>query len=511
MSSFLSSINTSIEQLPIPMQRGLKPIAYFFVGAVGDILSREVVEMTFMKEAFLGGLNGLIFSLFDHIIGKMIHHPYLKTGGTVLAMEVLRKTPLFGRVFPLFPALNYGAIYLLAVIENVVAPFFSSIFKNASLVTSHDLSEVIISEKEKEQILSAIENQNALLVRELQKLNTSYAVSGSSLFCLVIIILAGLAEAKDQQKVIHKLGLQNMPIEKIYQGLSSILQEAVESKQPEIQINTAIVADKKQILPEFSALMRKFFKAEYLPHNKKEINAFVKQKTKGVIQQILNSEPNGDMLINVTCFKGLWENEFKFLGERPFYGIDGKETDVQFMKKQANMGFCEIEDPSFPFTIIEQAYQTKDLKKCSFVIFVPKRRKNINHLENKLEDEQFLKECFSKVHQSQKELILKMPKIDIRTEITMLKPLLEKEFGFKNFPALIKFDGNEIDEIIQKSRIQCDEKGTKAAAVTYLTTRGLCSLPSFTLDQPFIFFIRFEGMTLFRGAIKSQKGLLTSS
>ncbi len=68
------------------------------------------------------------------------------------------------------------------------------------------------------------------------------------------------------------------------------------------------------------------------------------------------------------------------------------------------------------------------------------------------------------------------------------------------------FEGGEFLEVIakQKARIEVDENGTRAAAVTIVA--GIESVSEFvTIDQPFVYVIRdrVTGLVLFSGRVVS--------
>ena len=74
-----------------------------------------------------------------------------------------------------------------------------------------------------------------------------------------------------------------------------------------------------------------------------------------------------------------------------------------------------------------------------------------------------------------------------------------------------------IDQVIHKARIEVDEKGTEAAAVTAVTMRKSAK-PRFRADRPFLFLIRDTktGAVIFAGRVadparRSPRGPLKGS
>ena len=526
MANFLPSLGGGLHQDSIQKSLG-KTFCFSVVGIVGSLSMRKVAELTFTKSLLFGGLiNGAIFSLFDFVIRQKSQNPYIRGGGPILCMEVLRWTPLLGRVSTLSTAFYIGG-YISSLICEVV--FNLNIFQQSTSshleqlsevedlnIDSLNLDQVSLSHSETRRIKQAVETVSSLVIKKLRASNESYVFSASSLFCIILMMLAAFSQKKDQQKMIDKCGLQGISLEKIYKGFAEILRQANQSKKPTIKFASAIVAHKRVLSSKFRALMQYIFNAEYLPHNMDKINDFVNKATRKMIPKIMDQNPQGNMLINAACFDGTWIDKFKPCGFKPFHGLQGNFS-ARFMEKEATMGYYYMDSKDQgipPFTVIEQKYETDNSsgQAASFVMIVPDNKCDIHRLEKHLENKQMLGEYFDNIQRSRRKVHLTMPKIDDKTKIKELKPILQETFGFKNgFPLLAEFDGNGVDDIIQDCCIECDEKGTKAAAVTQLRMRGGGGTIHVRVDRPFLYFIRGEGMTLFEGGIKTKKGLLAAN
>ena len=61
-------------------------------------------------------------------------------------------------------------------------------------------------------------------------------------------------------------------------------------------------------------------------------------------------------------------------------------------------------------------------------------------------------------------------------------------FNGGNFSRMCTSGTAQIENIIQKTYIELDEKGTKAAAVTAVEMgSGMSTIPQITLDRPFLY------------------------
>ena len=266
------------------------------------------------------------------------------------------------------------------------------------------------------------------------------------------------------------------------------------------------------VKPPFLELNRKYFGSEVNalnfqdPAAKTAINGWVNNKTKGLINKIIEEIPDNAVmyLINAIYFKGDWTQSFKpdVTQEAPFFRTDNSQTTVPMM------GYGET--VKFPLYTAD-AFYAIDLpygdSVYSMTLLVPRGDNTAAGVLAQLNGQTWQQTIAG---MSVQEMDLKMPKFKMTYEKTLNQAL--KELGMiKAFqPDMTHFSKIAdaelyIDEVIHKAFVEVDEKGTKAAAVTSVGI-GVTSLPSYPtiiLDRPFLFAIRENqaGNVLFLGKL----------
>ncbi|XP_042372328.1 serpin B6-like [Plectropomus leopardus] len=85
---------------------------------------------------------------------------------------------------------------------------------------------------------------------------------------------------------------------------------------------------------------------------------------------------------------------------------------------------------------------------------------------------------------------------------------MEDAFGVgSDFSGMSTAKNLVLSKVVHKSFVEVNEKGTKAAAATAGGIMALSRPPSFTADQPFLFFIRHNptNTVLFAGRYSSPE------
>lgn len=278
----------------------------------------------------------------------------------------------------------------------------------------------------------------------------------------------------------------------------------------EIKIATLLCSDDELSLSqEFANVAKQCFAADVAnvdfsnPAAKDEINKWADTQTKGLIKELFSSPISEDtklILANSLYFSGKWSSPFdKALTEDgKFKGVSG-DTSAKFMVQNSKMPYYE--DDKFQSVRIQyegEAYMD---------VFLPKSGVNLAELTGEL--------AGKNVQYKQGEGLLKMPRFEMDFEMNLVEILktlgLDGMFTGGLFPA-----GEEIElfvsDIFQKARIEVDEEGTKAAAVTavQMDATGII-IPSdkfeLILDRPFAYrIVKQVGereQTLFVGMLNS--------
>ncbi|KAM7175355.1 serpin B6-like isoform 1-T4 [Macrochelys suwanniensis] len=247
--------------------------------------------------------------------------------------------------------------------------------------------------------------------------------------------------------------------------------------------------------------------------SRKHINFWVEEKTEGKIQNLLAQGVVDSMtklvLVNAIYFKGNWATQFNkdCTVERQFKINKNESKPVQMMFKEAKFNMSYIAD--FQTKILDLSYVDNE---TSMIILLPDEIQDsstgLEQLERELTYEKLI-EWINPETMDYREVEVFLPRFKLEETYDM-KPVL-RSMGMADAFDSYKVDlsgmsaSNDLvlSEVVHKSFVEVNEKGTEAAAATVVVFRTLCAriLPQFTADHPFLFFIRHNktGNILFYG------------
>ena len=227
----------------------------------------------------------------------------------------------------------------------------------------------------------------------------------------------------------------------------------------------------------------------------KAVNAWVNEKTKGLIPSILDdASDTSAVLVNALYLKTGWEDGFAKLGDRDFTTRSGEKVQKPFMEQSSHMAYYKDEQTQLVSVPLQGGVS---------MVFV-------------LGEDTGLADKLSKAEY--KLVDVTVPMIDVETTLNQ-KELVNylKLLGCeKMFTDTAEFDPMYTDplcvaDIIQKAKVHTDEEGLEAAAVTAIMMEPTCAEPGepeipeiFCADQPFSFYILKDGASpelLFWGQI----------
>ncbi|XP_010129211.1 PREDICTED: serpin B6-like [Buceros rhinoceros silvestris] len=234
--------------------------------------------------------------------------------------------------------------------------------------------------------------------------------------------------------------------------------------------------------------------------SRKQINAWVEERTEGKIQNLLAEglldSQTSLVLVNAIYFKGNWEKQFnkERTREMPFQ-INEKETKpVQMMIKKDTFNMTYIGD--IETKILELPYVGNEL---SMIILLPDAIQDgstgLQRLERELTYEKLM-DWINPEMMDSTEVRVSLPRFKLEEDYD-LKPLLSSlgmsdAFDMADFSGISA--GNELvlSRVVHKSFVEVNEEGTEAAPATAAVMMLRCALivPEFTADHPFLFFIR---------------------
>lgn len=239
-----------------------------------------------------------------------------------------------------------------------------------------------------------------------------------------------------------------------------------------------------------------------------KVNSWSNETTDGLIPEILKKEQIGpdtkNILTNSVYFESSWEQPWYYDEnyKEKFTNIDGSTVDTCYMTAEGDAYFENDKAVAFSY---------KYNNGLEFIGILPKEDGDFNisdlDIESLLESRNF---DFTK-------LKIKMPKLNYDTTINLESSLrelgLDSIFDTRNGFGNMADESLYVDNIIQKTKIELDENGTKAAAVTAIIMDCGSAIDNnpiikeVYLDRPFSFLIydRENNQVIFVGKVVNVK------
>jgi serpin B len=237
-----------------------------------------------------------------------------------------------------------------------------------------------------------------------------------------------------------------------------------------------------------------------------EINQWVADQTKQRITDLLPEgfvdEQTRLVLVNALYFYGSWKQSFApgATSQAPFHTLGGETREVATMHAERRYDYAAGAD----YALAELPYEGDKLR---MTIVLPAEGK-FESVRSQMSGE-WLANATSSLES--KTLRLALPKFTLTVGSFDLKQALEA-MGMQNvfstkadFSGICTTQSLRVSQVVQKAFVAVDENGTEAAAATAVGVAGT-SAPTevvpFTVDRPFLFFIRdANGIVLFSGQV----------
>jgi len=374
---------------------------------------------------------------------------------------------------------------------------------------------------EKSAKIIAADNQFGFEI--FQKVNASLnepkntMISPMSISLALAMVYNGTAgdTKKQMEDMLHKSGLTPDDINQSYKELIA----ALSSHDPKVELaisNAIFYRNSFSVKNDFITTNQNYYQAEVagLDFTKttetlNKVNDWVKTNTKGKIDKIIEKVSDNDImyLLNAIYFNGEWKYRFdpKETTDMPFTKEDNQVVQAPTMTIENPYNYYSHQN----FQMLEMPYGSG---KYSMLIFLPAPGKNTNNLISSLTAEN-VNDWLSKMTEQKKKVYL--PKFEFKFDDSLVDELqaLGMTDAFNDIKANLTGISDAaklvITEVMHKSYIKVDERGTEAAAVTGITV-GLTSIGqdnSFRVDHPFVFAIREKDTKaiLFIGKVMNPK------
>ncbi len=376
---------------------------------------------------------------------------------------------------------------------------------------------LILSDAER----SAVEKTNefALNLFRTQAGMDSKVVSPVSVAYLMGLLANG-ANGSTQSEIMKALSMNGTSLSTLNETYNAIIKTASShDTQAQVNIANCVTVNKQVTLKDsYTATMRKTYNASVesmdfaSPKALAKINSWCSKQTEGMIPKIIDQlDPSATaVLMNAVYFNGTWANKFdkddtkteNFSG----YTRDIKKVPMMHQEKKFsytdNSDFAAVTLPygngSFSMTVILPANgkSTTDILKSL----------NAKTLENTQLD---MTECV---------VDLKLPRFSTTTETQLNKPISALGATSMFQPGKADFSNMTdasmfVSTMLQKAKIEVNERGTKAAAVTAAIMTMSMLQPeeprhvTFHANRPFIYLIteRYSGAIFFIGQYTGEE------
>ncbi|NET79526.1 MULTISPECIES: serpin family protein [Okeania] len=420
---------------------------------------------------------------------------------------------LMNKFSPISAKMSLGAIILIVILGVYNLPGSTIILRNQK---QHKLAQTVDTST-LNKLVNANNKFGFQLFSEIQKSksNENVFISPISIAIALSMTYNGAA-GKTQEAMAKTLNFQGMSLEEINQA-NQDLGILLNSLNPEIKLNIAnSIWTRKGIsfYPSFIQVNQDFYQSQVReidfddPESLKIINNWVKDKTEGKIDQIIQKlEPEDVMvLLNAIYFQGNWEEQFSEYSTKdmPFYLANGTQKQHPIMFQSSRHLYYENQY----FQAVSLPYK-KGL--VSMYIFLPREQVSLEGFYQVLNQKNW--ENWMKQFESY-EVNLGLPTFKNEYEVTLNNMLksLGMQIAFQGGRADFSGMSREklfISEVKHKTFVEVNETGTEAAATTSvrITLESEVITVDMLVNRPFFFAIRDNnsGTILFMGEITNPE------
>lgn len=330
-------------------------------------------------------------------------------------------------------------------------------------------------------------------------------------------MLANGAVGDTQKEILEGLEFRSGKVDDINSLCHQLMIESPKlDKSTKVSMANAVVANKnKPLQPDFKNVVEKQYQALVTnqdfssPATLSFINQWASDHTQGMVPKILERiNPDGvSYLLNALYFKGIWYRQFdkKHTKKEAFTKADGTKSQVQMMHQKER--FFAAENDNYQTVVLPYGNGSYEMivvlpregKKLSDVLVAMNGKQWKDNLKNTYSSEVDLKlPRFTSVYNRELNDVLKL--LGMNAMFDPSKANLTKMSAVSSFVSMV----------LQKAKIEVDEEGSKAAAVTVVETLETAAPPSkpimFHADRPFMYAIaeHSTGTIFFMGTYQGK-------
>ncbi len=359
-----------------------------------------------------------------------------------------------------------------------------------------------------------------LLQRTTQK-DENMMISPLSVM-LALAMTANGADGATRTQMSEMLGGE-IPLETLNEYLYSYVKELPSEENSKLEIANSIWFRDSEDLKVSGKFLQtnadyydaSAYKASFDEQTVQDINNWVKEKTDGTIEKIIDKDTiDADSmmyLINAIVFDAEWSTVYKKedIHEGTFNAADGTEQTVEMMVSSESAYINDGKTTGFIKPYKNNHY--------SFAAFLPTEGVSLDEYIASLTGESFVQTVKS-AKADAKGVKVTMPKFRGETEMKLKETLQAMgmtdafQLDAADFSGMVESGEKElcVNQVLHKTYISVDELGTKAGAVTsvQMLTGEAFIENSVTLDRPFVYAIidNATNLPIFIGTVTDIEG-----
>ena len=330
-------------------------------------------------------------------------------------------------------------------------------------------------------------------------------------------MLANGAVGDTQKEILEGLEFRSGKVEDINSLCHQLMIESPKlDKSTKVSMANAVVANKnKPLKPDFKNVVEKQYQALVTnqdfssPATLSFINQWASEQTHGMVPKLLDRvHPDAvTYLLNALYFKGIWYRQFdkKRTQQESFTQADGKKLTVKMMHQKER--FFAAENDNYQTVVLPYGNGSYEM-----VVLLPREGKDWSSLLQTMDAKKW-KDNLKSTYSSKVDLKLPRFTSAYTRELNDVLKLLGMNVMFDREKAdLTKMSVAKafVSTVLQKAKIEVDEEGSKAAAVTVVETAPTATAPSkpiiFHANRPFMYAIveHSTGTIFFMGTYQGK-------
>ncbi len=376
---------------------------------------------------------------------------------------------------------------------------------------------LILSDAER----SAVEKTNefALNLFRTQAGMDSKVVSPVSVAYLMGLLANG-ANGSTQSEIMKALSMNGTSLSTLNETYNAIIKTASShDTQAQVNIANCVTVNKQVTLKDsYTATMRKTYNASVesmdfaSPKALAKINSWCSKQTEGMIPKIIDQlDPSATaVLMNAVYFNGTWANKFDKDDTKTenFSGYTRDIKKVPMMHQEKKFSYTDNSD----FAAVTLPYGNGSF---SMTVILPANGKSTTDILKSLNAKTLEK---TQLDMTECVVDLKLPRFSTTTETQLNKPISALGATSMFQPGKADFSNMTdasmfVSTMLQKAKIEVNERGTKAAAVTAAIMTMSMLQPeeprhvTFHANRPFIYLIteRYSGAIFFIGQYTGEE------